>query len=305
MLEIREKRLLPNEEKNGIIVYPNFALARIPLTVDDVNQLPIDVHIRLTSDSTFNDTETDRYRLVNRMVIKEETHDFYVNISSKEVSDLLSFKFVKTSFISSLIKLVLGDNMVEPIIGQLTYDEIVTEEGINIKNFFKAISAIKYIKIGYDFIKPNVGQFGDKLFEIVEGFNVSIHAGMVIVAQGRTDEVHRNLNNFIECYNGNENILVKDVDTLFKVYKSIINSKAISEYKVFMLKNDDGKLELGLIEACLIVLRHKRNDDDFLKEGKEFIKILNDNKINTDSSKGTHVFGNEKDFPLNCLLKRM
>ena len=151
MLNVIEKKKPINyikSDSTSIFIYPNFSVIDVEITIDDVNLLPIDVRVNLEVKENDDVRELDRYRLTNRMTLREDDSQYFIRINNSPVDSILYPINIDVDIIKNFIKMMVNEESVDAIIGQLEADGLVNNFKVNISSLYSVINMIKYIAIG-------------------------------------------------------------------------------------------------------------------------------------------------------------
>jgi hypothetical protein len=151
MLNVIEKKRSINSkvtDTKSIFMYPTYSVIDVEINVDDINMLPIDIRVNLEVKENDDIRELDRYRLTNRMVMREKDSQYYIRINSSPVDSILYPINIDVDIIRNFIKMMVNEESVDAIIGQLEADGLVNNHKVNISVLHGVINIIKYIAIG-------------------------------------------------------------------------------------------------------------------------------------------------------------
>ena len=151
MLNVIEKKRSINSkvtDTKSIFIYPTYSVIDVEINVTDINMLPIDIRVNLEVKENDDVRELDRYRLTNRMIMRENDSQYYIRINSSPVDSILYPINIDVDIIKNFIKMVVNEESVDAIIGQLEADGLVNNFKVNISSLYSVINMIKYIAIG-------------------------------------------------------------------------------------------------------------------------------------------------------------
>lgn len=151
MLNVIEKKRSFNSkvtDSKSIFIYPTYSVIDVEINVDDINMLPIDIRVNLEVKENDDIRELDRYRLTNRMILREDDSQYYIRINSSPVDSILYPINIDVDIIRNFIKMMVNEESVDAIIGQLEADGLVNNHKVNISVLHGVINIIKYIAIG-------------------------------------------------------------------------------------------------------------------------------------------------------------
>lgn len=151
MLNVIEKKRSINSkvtDTKSIFMYPTYSVIDVEINVADINMLPIDIRVNLEVKENDDIRELDRYRLTNRMVMREKDSQYYIRINSSPVDSILYPINIDVDIIRNFIKMMVNEESVDAIIGQLEADGLVNNHKVNISVLHGVINIIKYIAIG-------------------------------------------------------------------------------------------------------------------------------------------------------------
>lgn len=151
MLNVIEKKRSINSkvtDSKSIFIYPTYSVIDVEINVDDINMLPIDIRINLEVKENDDIRELDRYRLTNRMILREDDSQYYIRINSSPVDSILYPINIDVDIIRNFFKMMVNEESVDAIIGQLEADGLVNNHKVNISVLHGVINIIKYIAIG-------------------------------------------------------------------------------------------------------------------------------------------------------------
>lgn len=151
MLNVIEKKRSINSkvtDTKSIFIYPTYSVIDVEINVTDINMLPIDIRVNLEVKENDDVRELDRYRLTNRMIMRENDSQYYIRINSSPVASILYPINIDVDIIKNFIKMMVNEESVDAIIGQLEADGLVNNFKVNISSLYNVINIIKYIAIG-------------------------------------------------------------------------------------------------------------------------------------------------------------
>ena len=151
MLNVIEKKRSINSkvtDTKSIFIYPTYSVIDVEINVTDINMLPIDIRVNLEVKENDDVRELDRYRLTNRMTMRENDSQYYIRINSSPVDSILCPINIDVDIIKNFIKMMVNEESVDVIIGQLEADGLVNNFKVNISSLYSVINMIKYIAIG-------------------------------------------------------------------------------------------------------------------------------------------------------------
>ena len=151
MLNVIEKKRSINSkvtDTKSIFIYPTYRVIDVEINVTDINMLPIDIRVNLEVKENDDVRELDRYRLTNRMTMRENDSQYYIRINSSPVDSILYPINIDVDIIKNFIKMMVNEESVDAIIGQLEADGLVNNFKVNISSLYSVINMIKYIAIG-------------------------------------------------------------------------------------------------------------------------------------------------------------